>query len=181
MYGADAQPALVLRPHAYSAQYSTPQPVASVPGGLEYNVFSSYNPEGMQWTEMLAPLPLVFSCENVCYRRPGLALNAHVCLAPTERKQDNEEASSSSNNDKGEGLRQRGAGEGAEEKKSEGDEKATQDKAEPARKKSVNNPLRWFGVLVPMPLRNAQADFKNGMPFGFVLSPHIGRAVYGPD
>lgn len=33
---------------------------------------------------------------------------------------------------------------------------------EKARRRS-SDPLRWFGILVPAPLRNAQKDFKAGV------------------
>lgn len=48
--------------------------------------------------------------------------------------------------------------------------------AKPAQK--VKDPLRWFGVLVPSQLRQAQKDFKAGI--GGHPHVHVVRLVYQP-
>ncbi|KAF4123238.1 hypothetical protein GMORB2_6788 [Geosmithia morbida] len=46
----------------------------------------------------------------------------------------------------------------AEGSKQEGEEKEAEEEEDRRKKKNTsNNPLRWFGVLTPMPLRDAQA------------------------
>lgn len=43
-----------------------------------------------------------------------------------------------------------------------------------ARKRDQNpqqDPLKWFGILVPQPLKQAQSSFKQGMTLYFFIQP----------